>query len=636
VEADADHRWSRSRAARQAVFIPAANGFCSRSSYQRLLLEPDHFGSRHPKRRPARAVAVEEFTAWGQATMCAYSALVVDDEDAWRFCIAQALTKEGFACATAADGASALEMVGATRYDIVITDLRMPNKHGHALALEILSRPSPPVIVVLTGVAEPRLVRDLYVRGVDAVEFKPISPKMLAAKVRILLERKREQPPAETPTEPPVAAVGPDEVGAAVREEPAGESPREAAASAALGRIGEDEVAAKLAQVSSEPPISPVAIALLLTMPAPLPPRELDLVISRDPELANEVLRVASGSLHNTPGRPIDQLDQAIGRLGPKRIRELAVANEIRQCIVGGEPTLNPDLLWWRSLAAALASEQLLDREDDANLFVCALLHSLGRLILARQFAPQYAAMIENCQRLGGTLSSHEAAVFPRHHTAVLARLLSEWKVPDDLVRPLAFVSEPYARIAEFEPKLRRQTEGLKIAIGLGQIAVGQWEPWDTIDFPPPTVVGALTAKIPAALNRVKLELAAARALAGDETPPVEREPGRVIGYAAHSAAGFDFVAAALESFGFELTQLRQADCDVNVVNCLDASPEVLDELSHWRMRDALVLTRHQAFDTAGFPHRLLALPCSFQTLRRGLSPDSQGAPEPQAALVAG
>ena len=71
--------------------------------------------------------------------------LVVDDEPMARELTILALEHEGFECDPAIHGAQALKMLGMGRYDAVVTDLRMPELNGHALAVELLARPDRPV-----------------------------------------------------------------------------------------------------------------------------------------------------------------------------------------------------------------------------------------------------------------------------------------------------------------------------------------------------------------------------------------------------------------------------------------------------------------------------------------------------------
>ena len=143
----------------------------------------------------------------------AYRALVVDDETQVRALTSRALRQEGFSCDPAADGLEAQQKLGQQRYDVMVTDLRMPRFHGHKLITEVLENPHPPLVVVLTAVAEPKIVEDLYQRGVDDIAFKPVTYPAFAIKVRLMLERRtrgRMEAPAVKPVTPSISTAKTD------------------------------------------------------------------------------------------------------------------------------------------------------------------------------------------------------------------------------------------------------------------------------------------------------------------------------------------------------------------------------------------------------------------------------------------
>src|SRR5258706_15471656 len=79
------------------------------------------------------------------------SILVVDDEQVIREILADFLTMEGFNVRTAKDGQAALTEVSRMHFDLVLSDLKMPNMGGIEL-LEEISRNAPNVItIIMTG-----------------------------------------------------------------------------------------------------------------------------------------------------------------------------------------------------------------------------------------------------------------------------------------------------------------------------------------------------------------------------------------------------------------------------------------------------------------------------------------------------
>ena len=121
-------------------------------------------------------------------------ALVVDDDAIARKMLVFCLQKKDFACDTAIDGVQATDLLKNQDYDLVVTDLKMPNKHGHSLAIDLLAREPRPVIVIHTSVDDPRLTKDLMTRGVDDIVYKPTNYEQFAVKAKVLVDVRSDVP----------------------------------------------------------------------------------------------------------------------------------------------------------------------------------------------------------------------------------------------------------------------------------------------------------------------------------------------------------------------------------------------------------------------------------------------------------
>jgi len=63
--------------------------------------------------------------------------LAVDDSPSMRQMVSVALAQAGHDVASASDGVEALKIAGAERFDLVITDVNMPNMDGITLVREL-------------------------------------------------------------------------------------------------------------------------------------------------------------------------------------------------------------------------------------------------------------------------------------------------------------------------------------------------------------------------------------------------------------------------------------------------------------------------------------------------------------------
>ncbi len=80
-----------------------------------------------------------------------YRILVVDDEPGIRYLLRRVLAAQGYDVTVAADGAEALLMFKTASFDLVITDLTMPNVDGIQLLRILRTRPSPPRVIAMSG-----------------------------------------------------------------------------------------------------------------------------------------------------------------------------------------------------------------------------------------------------------------------------------------------------------------------------------------------------------------------------------------------------------------------------------------------------------------------------------------------------
>ncbi len=124
--------------------------------------------------------------------------LIVEDEPDLATALAVGLRREGYAVDTVHDGASALDRLGYTPYDVVCLDRGLPDVDGidvcQALRREPPEMAPPPRVLMLTA----RSGLDDRVAGLDAGAddylAKPFSFTELAARVRALQRRETANP----------------------------------------------------------------------------------------------------------------------------------------------------------------------------------------------------------------------------------------------------------------------------------------------------------------------------------------------------------------------------------------------------------------------------------------------------------
>ena len=99
--------------------------------------------------------------------------LLVDDEEMVLETLSEVLSGEGHEVVTAASGRQALARFGEARFDLVLTDLGMPEMSGWELAAAIKQRDPAMPVAMITGWGAEFSAEQLSERGVDLVLAKP-------------------------------------------------------------------------------------------------------------------------------------------------------------------------------------------------------------------------------------------------------------------------------------------------------------------------------------------------------------------------------------------------------------------------------------------------------------------------------
>ena len=120
--------------------------------------------------------------------------VVVEDEDAIRRGVVDALTLAGYEVVEAADGEAGLTAARGAQVDLVLLDLLLPKLDGFDVLQSLrASHPARPVIILSARGSEDDRVRGLRM-GADDYVVKPFSARELLARVDAVLRRSPERP----------------------------------------------------------------------------------------------------------------------------------------------------------------------------------------------------------------------------------------------------------------------------------------------------------------------------------------------------------------------------------------------------------------------------------------------------------
>jgi two-component system response regulator HydG len=117
--------------------------------------------------------------------------LVVDDEQETCDLLDMALGRHGFKVTASTNAARALELVGEHDFDVVLTDLSMPEMSGLDLCERVLgTRPDMPVVVITGQGSLETAIGAIRVGAYDFIT-KPVDPKLLFLSVSRAIQHRR-------------------------------------------------------------------------------------------------------------------------------------------------------------------------------------------------------------------------------------------------------------------------------------------------------------------------------------------------------------------------------------------------------------------------------------------------------------
>ena len=118
--------------------------------------------------------------------------LIVDDQEIIRELISEILRSDGHDITVASTGVEALLHLNKAQYDLIISDLSMPDMTGSQLASEIRAKGNKIPFILLTGFGDEMLAQGSTPPGVDLVLSKPVTSASLYQAIKKILPNEPE------------------------------------------------------------------------------------------------------------------------------------------------------------------------------------------------------------------------------------------------------------------------------------------------------------------------------------------------------------------------------------------------------------------------------------------------------------
>lgn len=121
--------------------------------------------------------------------------LIVDDQPDFRGMLSTAFSRAGYTVEEAANGLAALARIEDRRFDLIVTDIIMPDADGYELIQRLRTMPDrPPVIALSGGSSRLRMELPAIARllGADSAFSKPVELSQLLDEAERLIGRDRD------------------------------------------------------------------------------------------------------------------------------------------------------------------------------------------------------------------------------------------------------------------------------------------------------------------------------------------------------------------------------------------------------------------------------------------------------------
>jgi HD-like signal output (HDOD) protein/CheY-like chemotaxis protein len=300
-------------------------------------------------------------------------------------------------------GAAALELLKGKHFDVIVSDMRMPEMDGAELLSRIKLQYPHMVRIVLSGYSDQKLT----LRAAESAHrylSKPCDAEELRQTVIKSL---------------------------AVQQS-----------------IHSRELLDLVAQVDSLP--SPPTLYQELSELIQSEFSNVQIIshtIRKDPAMTAKILQLVNSSFFGLRQR-VTNVGDAVKLLGRALIHSIALSANLFRSLEHQHPQLNR--LWEHSYeVACLARQIVLLQQQSKDLadaaFTAGLLHDTGKLVLSTRLPEKYTQILEQSEENGTSEWEIEKQMLGFNHADIGGYLLKLWGLPDQVVAAVVFHHEPLA-----------------------------------------------------------------------------------------------------------------------------------------------------------------------------------------------
>lgn len=328
--------------------------------------------------------------------------LIVDDEAQILKALVRLFIDTDYEVLSAEGGAQALEMLEAEKFDLVISDMRMPNMDGYDLLNRVKEMYPSILRVILSGYTDEKIVIKALQNNIAKLYlYKPWNNEQLITIVKnlfdtedILLEKRLLE---------------------------------------IVNNYGELPTIKKSFQ----------AIIHLIEQDAEFD--EITREIEKDLSISSKLLHIVNSAFY---GIRTGSIKQAAVYIGMKNIRNIVLSTSIIDSLEKNkkmEKIIDDQwaFAFLTNKILAFIYEKLLRKQLPDDSIAAGLMHNLGVIFLLNAYKDEYGALIEKSINTGIDLLTLENEKYGTTHEAIGGYLLSWWELPFPIVESAIYHHDP-------------------------------------------------------------------------------------------------------------------------------------------------------------------------------------------------
>lgn len=314
----------------------------------------------------------------------------------------------------AISGTEALKMMDNNAFDVIVSDMRMPEMNGDELLEEVKKRSPQTVRIILSGHAEANMIMKT-VKSAHQFLAKPCDPELLKYTVSRV--------------------------------------------SALRGLLTDEHLLHVASQVDSLPSLPTIYTRVTDVLQQPdYSIREVGEIVSEDLGMASKILQLVNSAFFGIPRRFSDVSD-AVVFLGCDTIQSLVLTFGIfsqfgSKKIAGLDmEKLSTHGLTAATVAKAITNSQTTEKDLVDDTFMAGLMHDIGQLVLAASLPEPYIDVTKRITEEKLSRYEAETEVFGTSHAEVGAYLLGIWGLSDNIIEAIAWHHDPEkSPVEKFSP----------------------------------------------------------------------------------------------------------------------------------------------------------------------------------------